>query len=173
MARILHSIVSFTVRKSDRMLLALSWVFGLGFGGFVFRYAGSDLVSQMPLAAKCQPSIFGLLTVTYLPFLFSAFAVMISTPKLLHMICFCKAFLFGYASCGVFAAFGEGSWLVRWMLLFTDIWGAALLYFFCQRHVSGVRQMSWPLLSGYFLAVFGICWVDISFISPLLRKMLL
>lgn len=172
MARFLHSIDSFTIRKYDKYILALSWISGLGFGALVFRYAGSDFASQMPLAATSQPSIFGLLTSSVLPFLFSAFAVYICAPRLLFGICFVKAFILAYVSCGVFSAFGSGSWLVFRMLLFTDLCCTVLLYLYWLRHISGVRGFSFPRLAGYLTAVFLTAWVDIACISPQLRMFL-
>ncbi len=169
MARFLHSIDSFTFRKYDKHILALSWVLGLGFGGLVFRYAGSDLASQMPLAAMCQPSIFGLLTCSMLPFLFSAFAVYICIPRLLFVICFAKAFALAYVSCGIFSAFGSAGWLVCYMLLFTDLGCSVLLYLYWLRHISGVRSFSFRRLAVYLAVVFMTGWMDIACISPLLR----
>ena len=173
MARFLHSIHSFTIRKYDKLFLALSWLSGLGFGGLVFRYAGSNLVSMMPLAVICQPSIFGLLLSSALPFLFSAFAVYICAPRLLFGICFVKAFLLSYISCGVFSAFGSAGWLIRLMLLFSDLWCTVLLYLYWLRHIDRVRGFSFPRFSGYLAAVFFAVWVDVSCISPLLRCSLL
>ena len=172
MARFLHPFVSGTFRKCAPGVLALSWVLGLGFGGLVFRYAGSHLVSRMPLAAMSQPSIPGLLTSSLLPFLFSAFAVYFSVPRLLYGICFCKAFLLGYVTCGVFRAFGEAGWLVRWLFLFTDLWCAALLYHYCRRHISGLRGVSFHSLCMYGSLLILAALVDRQFISPLLQRCL-
>lgn len=172
MARFLHSIYSFTIRKYDKFFLALSWAIGLGFGGFGFRYAGSDLASQMPLAAISQPSIFGLLLSSFLPLLFSALAVYIGAPWMMYGICFAKAFSFGYVSCAVFSVFGNAAWLVRFLLLFTDLWSAAAMYHYCCRHISGVRKFSPWGLAGYAGLLILACAVDHSFISPFLRRVL-
>ena len=172
MARFLHSVCSFCTRKWDKLLLALSWVAGLRLGGFVFRYWGSALVSQMPLAARSQPSIFGLLTSSLLPFLFSAFAVYIGAPWLLYGICFLKACSFGYISCGVFASFGIAGWLVRWLFLFTDLFSAAVLYHYCHRHISGVRTLTAGCFWSYTGLLAFVSAVDHGFISRLLLRVL-
>ncbi len=172
MARFLHSIDSFTFRKYNPFFLALSWILGLGYGVFVFRNTGSDLVSLMPLAVMRQPSIFGLLLSSVLPFLFSAFAVYICVPGLLLVISFVKAFLLAYVSCGIFSAFGSCGWLIRWLLLFTDLIGTVFLYLYWLRHISGVRVFSFRRFAGYLSVLFLTLWVDISCISPLLRSSL-
>lgn len=169
MARFLYSFDSFTFRKYSRFFLALSWLLGLGFGVYVFRYIGSDFASQMPLAAIRQPSIFGLLTSATVPFLFSAFAVYISAPGLLVGTCFCKAFMLAYVSCGVSFAFGSAGWLVIRLLLFTDITCTVFLYLYWLRHISGARTFSPLRFSGYLTAVILTVWVDIMWIAPLLR----
>jgi hypothetical protein len=140
MAQFLHSVISYTIRKSHVFLLALFWVLGLLFGDYLFGLAGSNLASQMPLAAMRQPSIFGLLTSISLPFLFSAFAVYISAPKLLLLIGFTKAVLSGFFFAAVYAAFGSSGWLLRCLLLFTDVCSTVLLYHYWLRHVSGIRD---------------------------------
>lgn len=172
MAHFLYSIDSLIFRKSRKLLLALSWVSGLGFGGILFRYTGSDLVSLMPLAASGQPSITGLLISASLPFLFSAFAVYWNSLSMLYGICFLKALLIGYFSCGIFAAFGSAGWLVRCMLLFTDYFGAALLFHYCLRHISGPRVVSGVEFVGYSGLFFLAAGMDYSCISPFLRHLL-
>jgi len=172
MARFFHPVFSSPFRKSECYFLAFAWVMGLVSGSFVFRYSGSDLVSQMPLAANSQPSIFGLLTSCLLPFLFSAFAVYIRATRLLCGICFMKAFLVSYVSWGVLYAFSGCGWLVRGLLLFTDIWGTVLLYHYCHRHISGLRSFSAGVLGLYASALVLVSGVDQGFISPLLRRLL-
>ena len=173
MARFLHSTHSFIFRKSDRLFLALSWLLGLGCGGVLFCYAGSNLVSLMPLAANCQPSIIGLLTSFCFPFLLSVFAVYLNVPRVLYGICFLKALLLGYFSCGVFAAFGSAGWLVRCMLLCTDYFGAVLLYHFWHRHISGWRGICGLAAGGYTGVFLLLAGMDYFYISPFLRHVLL
>ena len=172
MARFLHSIVSFCTRKWDKLFLASLWVAGLIAGGFVFRYSGSNLVSQMPLAVGSQPSIFSLLNSTLLPFLFSAYAVYIGAPRILYGISFLKAWGLGYLSCSVFAAFGNAGWLVRWLFLFSDIFAAAALYCYCHRYISGVRKLSAGSFSAYAGIIAAVSLLDYSVISRLLQRVL-
>ena len=172
MARFLHSVGSFCTRKWDKLFLALSWVTGLAVGGFVFRYSGSILVSQMPLAVRSQPSIFPLLICMLLPFLFSAYAVYIAAPRILYGICFLRAWGLGYLSCCVFAAFGNTGWLVRWLFLFSDIFAAAALYCYCHRYISGVRKLSSGGFTAYAGIIAAVSLLDYSVISRLLLRVL-
>lgn len=172
MARFLHHIDSLTFRKYSRWLLAFSWLLGLGAGGLCFRYAGDSAVSVMLLAPEAQLSIVSLFLCTLLPFLFSAFAVYLRRPRLLILICFCRAFLYAYVLCALFSAFPASGWLLRWLLLFTDSCAAALLFGFCLHHISGYY--------GFSATGFGLCTVciglaaglDYAVISPFLRQLL-
>lgn len=172
MARFLHSVVSFCKRKLNKLFLAFLWAAGLIAGGFAFRYTGSDFVSQMPLAVSSQPSIFGLLISSFLPFLFSAYAVYIGLPRLLYGIGFLKACALGYISSCVVCAFGSAGWLVRWLFLFTDISAAAVLYCYCHRHISGVRKLSSGSFAAYAGVLLAVSCFDYSVISRLLLRVL-
>ena len=172
MARFLHSIVSFCRRKWDKLFLAILWAAGLIAGGFVFRCTGSDFVSQMPLAVSSQPSIFGLLISSLLPFLFSAYAVYIGLPRLLYGIGFLKACGLGYVSNSVVFAYGSAGWLVRWLFLFTDISAAAVLYCYCHRHISGARKLSSGSFAAYAGILLAVSCFDYSLVSRLLLRVL-
>ena len=173
MARFLHHIDSFSFRKNAKLFLAFSWILGLGGGGLAFRYAGDVLISLMPLAVNSQLSIVGQFLSISLPFLLSAFAVFVSCPGILIPLSFCKAFAYSYLVCGVFASFGSGGWLIRWLLLFTDSVSAALLYGYAMRHISGCRNFSPVGLFGCISVVAILAGVDFAYISPLLQRLLL
>ena len=172
MARFLFSAYSFCVRKWDKFILAFSWVLGLMVGGIMFRYGGGNLVSVMPLAARSQPSIFGLLACALFPLLLCAYAVYIGIPLLLYGICFLKAVAFAYLSQAVFTAFGNAGWLLRWLLLFTDTFAAAALYHYCHRHISGVRKWTIRHFSAYAGFVAVVSMVDHRVVSTLLMRVL-
>ena len=172
MARFLHSIYYAPIRKWDKLILALSWAMGLILGCFVFRHAGSGLTVQIPMTVGSQPSIFGLLVTALLPLLFAGFAVYIGAPGLLWGICFCKAFLFMYVSCGVLEVYKSAGWLIRWMLMFTDLGCCVLMYCYCRRHISGIRGFSIGEFTACTAALSLIAGADHSVISPLLRRVL-
>ena len=169
MARFFYSVRNYTIAKYDKLVLALSWIMGFGSGCLIFRYTGSTLVSQLPLAVNCQPSVFGLLTSALLPFLFSAFAVYINAPLLLCVVSFLKAVLFAFVSSAVNVAFGNAGWLVRPMFMFTDFCGTVLLYHYWHRHITGVRRFSFRTFFLYQAVLVFAVWLDDRFVSPLLR----
>lgn len=173
MARFLHPVAFFTLRKFGPQLLALSWLLGLVCGGWVFRIAGSDLPSLMLLACQGQLSIVGLLSSALLALLFSALAVYFSLPGLVLVPAFIKAFLISWFFCGIYSAFGTAGWLVCLLLMFTDLCSGVLLFAYSRRFISGERRY-FPELS-CLCAVLGCLTaaVDYSFVAPLLRGALL
>lgn len=169
MARFLHHSSSCTFRKWADWILAFSWLSGLGAGALVFRFADDISVSLMRSAAESPVSIVGLLICTLLPFLFTAFAVYLSLPRLLIPISFCKAFAYAYVSCAVLTAFGTAGWLVRALLLFSDTCCAGLLYGCWMRCLSGTYVVSPAgiVLYGAFASIAAL--LDFGFFAPLLR----
>lgn len=167
MARFFHQCDTFTRRRFHYAALAFSWVIGLGFGALTFGYGKDSLVSLMPSALSSRLSIVGLLSSTLLPFLFSVFAVYISVPQVLIVICLAKAFLYAYISCGVYQAFGSAGWLAHWILMFTDTLSIPVLYLFWLRHVSGCRRFRAGGTGLYLVLLLLIAITGHFFLAPL------
>ena len=173
MARFLHTSQSVHLRKYDKMLLALLWALGLAAGAIAFARIDIDLVSMLTQTAEMQPSLGSLLVTSTLPFLFSVVAVYLDSPRNLFWLSFLKAFCFSYVSCAVMTAFESAGWLIRWLLLFTDICSVVVLYLYCNRHITGFRSFSKRDTAIYQAVLCLIAGIDFSIISPLLRRCLL
>lgn len=172
MARFFCSDLPHWWRKSCRCFLAFFWVTGLACGILVHLTAGSLLVPLMRSAACAPVSIFGLLCVSVLPFLLSAFVVFLSKPVLLLPICFGKAFLFSFVSLGIYQAFGSAGWIFRWLLLFNDCACVPLLYWFWLRYLSGDRPLyCWEAALILSLEML-IGSVNYNIISPFLARLI-
>ena len=172
MARFLHQFDTFTLRRNRHILLALSWALGLGFGALAFRYGQDRLVSLMPSAVFGRSSIVGLASSLLLPFLFSAFAVYFSTPLLLSVICFVKAFAYAYVSCFITLAFPASGWLIRLLLLFGDQLGIPVLYLYWLRHISGCRGFRAGVTGLFLTLLVLVIAMEYYWISPLFRAVL-
>ena len=159
-------------RKFCKLFLALSWHFGLLCGVLITDKCDPDLLSLMRSAVLSRVSIVGLLAVTFLPFLLSAFAVIFSSPWLMIPISFLKAFSFGYCASAVSTSFGSAGWLVRWLLLFSACCSVPVLYWFWLRHISGSQKSLWMDLVLCAVIVLLIGCLDYRVISPFLVKLL-
>lgn len=135
-----YPILPHSFRKGWRFFLALFWFAGLLCGIFAYLSAEDSILSLMRMTPSGSVSIVGLLCVTVLPFLLSAFAVSISMPALILLLCFCKAFLFAFVSLGVLQVFGTAGWLFRWLFLFGDCAVIPVLYCFWLQHPVVLRQ---------------------------------
>ena len=165
MVRFLHS---FTFLRKQHPLLMISWILGLGFGGLAFGYGKDHIVSLMPLAPNSQLSIVGLCSSAFLPYLFSVFAVYVSVPWMLIPICFGKAFLYTYVSCGVWAAFGQAGWLIHWLMLFVDTMSLPVLLLYWLRHISGTHGFRSGATAMYFTVLATIIILGYGVLAPLL-----
>jgi hypothetical protein len=116
-------------------------------------------------------SIVNLLTVTLLPFLFSAFAVYIRSYGLLAVLCFIKSVCFGFVSSGLLMAWGSAGWLIRLLLMFSDLICLVPLWW-CWIHFSEdeARNGSFSLWIPCMIAACIVC-LDYRYISPLLTKL--
>ena len=167
MAWFLHPFDTFTLRRKRHILLALSWMLGLGLGALVFRYEKQHITALMPSVLCSQSSIIGLAASALLPFLLSAVAVYLSFPLFLIPICFSKAFLYAYISCGIYHFFCSAGWLIHGLLLFVDTLSIPVLYLYWLRHISGFRYFH-PASTGiYFAALVLIITLGYHWIMPL------
>ena len=156
------------LRKACKLLLAFCYCFGLLSGALLASGTGSDVLSTMRTAPFARVSIMSLITVTSLPFLIAAIAVYLSRLRLLYFICTAKAFLFGYCMMCVSIGFGSAGWLVRGLLLFTEILLQPLLILFCIRHLEGEKRHLWGEFGCCLCLVFLLGSIDHCLVSPYL-----
>lgn len=126
-------------RKWRRIVLAFLYCAGLLIGAMLAVQASDCFLTWMRSVEIIRMSIVGLLTVTTLPFLISALAVLISQSWLLFPICFLKALSFGFCSGGVWFVFGSAGWLGCGLLLFTDLCALPVLFCYWLRHIEGTK----------------------------------
>ena len=159
-------------RKGSTVFLALSFSAGLTGGILTFIAAGQSIFPLMRSTLSGSVSIVSLLCVTALPFLFSAVAVFLSGPQLLFPIAFGKAFFFSFFSLGTMAAFGSAGWMIRCLLMFSDLMGLPLLYYYWQRHIPGGHAFSSMEAFAFFSLFFLIGSIDFCLISPFLAGLI-
>lgn len=152
--------------KESIFRLACSFLLGLLSGGCIFTLTSDSFSSLMRGAAFGSMSIISLLSVLLLPFLFSAFAVYVRQSWLLMPISFLKAFFFSFLYVGLSCTFGGAGWLVRTMLMFSDILTLPVLWWFWLKLLQWegqgfYRQFLLPMAVEIAIACF-----DFSMVSP-------
>lgn len=157
--------------KKSMIQLACAYLFGLISGVLISMSASDALCSAMRAAVYGRVSIPGLLSAILLPFLFSALAVYISSSWLLIPIAFGKAFLFAFLGTGILGAFGSAGWLVRLLLMFSDIASMPLLWWYWRKSLCGSGHFTRnAVVAAGFVLLIGS--VDYCVISPFLANLI-
>lgn len=158
-------------QRFSPLLLALSWIFGMILGCISCEQCQEQTVALIRHCVAAVPSLVSAGSVVLLPFLLSTFAVSICEPWLLLIISMFKAFSFSFCAWGVCLAFGQSSWLVLFLFLFSDICLIPALYFYWLRHIREGSSDRWSksLLLIYAVMVFiADYWV----VGPFFRVIL-
>lgn len=152
-------------------LLAFSWCAGLLLGTRTAVWCGDVLSGLVRNAARSVPSFLGSATTALLSFFISALAVSYHRPMLLS-IAFVKAFCFGFCGYGVGLSFGQGSWLVLPLFLFSDCCITPVLYLYWVRNISPDPKWSWRDL--WICVIYASCvgCIDHWFVSPFLASVI-
>ncbi len=155
-----------------KFLLTVFWLTGLGLGICFAVHAGDSLILMMRSAAAAPVSITGLMAVLALPFLITALAVYLSQPRLLLVLAFVKACCFGFCASSIDTAFQSAGWLVRYLLMFSELCYLPVLTWFWMRHISGFGRTAVKDLAVCAGAAVAIGLVDYCFVSPWLAMLL-
>ena len=159
-------------RKLSVIFLALFWILGIALGIVYAAVCRSHVASLMRGFLSGTVSIVGLLCVSVIPFLFSAFAVLISKPRILFLVAFGKGFFFSFVSCGFLFSLGSAGWLFRLLLMFSDLVSMPVLFWYWQRHISG--EACFSAVQSLFVASLLILIGSIDFccVSPFLALLI-
>ena len=104
-----------------RVLLCAIWILGIASGiclHFIFEPVS---VSLMRSAIQLPVSIVGLCTCIFLPLIFTCIAVYLNRPIIILVVCFIKSAAFGFSCALIREVFGDADWLIRSLVLFSDI----------------------------------------------------
>lgn len=158
-------------KKYSTALLLIFWVTGSVLGFFFARADRDELVPLVRLVVSRPVSISGILVVDVLPFLVCTLAVFSSEFWLIPVFGGMKSFAFSYNACAVSMAFGRSGWLIRWLLMFSDMLLIPALCVFCVRYLSDNRpqlRREWYI---WFLFAIVIGCLDYRFVSSFLASL--
>lgn len=167
MGNLFRHYFSFVIKYRSILILIACWLFGLSLAIILASVFEESFLLLMRTAVSVRVSIVGLFTVSYLPFLFSAFAVYIRKPKLIMIVLFIKAFMFVFCGLSCVAAFPSAGWLVRILLQFSDFLLLPALCLFALRQITGCGNLKKDL--SFCTALFVIAGsLDYCVVSPFL-----
>ena len=159
-------------RKVSATILAFTLFIGYFLGSCLAALTVSSFHSLMRSALTGSVSIVSLLSVTLLPFLFSAFAVYIRQYWLFLPIALFRCISFSFLGSVILYAFGSSGWLICLLFLFSDILSLPLLCWFWLRHISEGDRHLLRNLSAVFIVLSGIAILDHQLVSPFLVMLL-
>ena len=151
--------------------VVIPWLIALFLGTYCAASSDPSVLSLVRRTAFGKVSTVCLMAAQLLPFLFAAYAAYIYNTILLLGACSVKLFLFGFAGYLVWTAFGSAGWLMRFLILFSDIALAPVLCLFCLRIHFGCAKRMKELLICMGIVV-AIVLLDGFFFSVLLEKMI-
>lgn len=173
MDRFLCLNLSFFHCRNRRVLLAFTWLLGLGFGAVLSYSAGAMLTSVISAAISGQATFLSLLSVLLLPVFLSVFTVYFSQDWLLLLVAFLKSVLFSFVAVGFAVAYGKAGWLVCGLVMFADVMELPLLWWFWLQSAGKDRKC---VLRSGLAVVFGIVLIacfDFYTVAPFLASLLL
>lgn len=157
-------------RKRSCLFLAFFWVSGLFLGMAAFSFGADTLAGLMRRCFFCNLPYEVQVGVVITSAFLSALVAFYSDDGMLLLLCFGKAFLFGFVSLGVLYSFGSAGWLISFLLLFCNYTEIPFLYLFwtCSLQHPGTKChfiIRSILLS---IACIGLLLINYSIISPIL-----
>jgi len=158
-------------KKSWHSGIFLAFISCLGWiiGSAIARHIGGDHAVLM-MQASCIPvTLIGALVSAWLPFVLGTAAVRFVAPELLYGLCFLDSLLFAVGCHSISVAFGSAGWLIRLLLLFTDLFTLPLLLWFSYACLT--RRRLHGSFACFVLSAAVGC-VDYCFVSPFLAMLI-
>lgn len=155
--------------RKNNVFLAFSLIAGFMSGGFLFSLCAPEIFPLMRISVVGYVSIVGSMFPVLFPFLISAYAVYSMNSWILYLHCFMHSIALSFLSLG-FSVFG---WLVRDLLLFYPLVSFPLLFYFWRICLCKGKDKFWKSSFVFLLFFCLIRWVDICYIAPLCRKLLI
>lgn len=158
-------------RRNGLFILAITTFIGYTIGILIAFKVDNLLFLLMRRVFMDPVSIASLLITVFLPFLFTAIAVLFSRQQIFLLFNFLKSISFGFCLCILQCSFGRAGWLFQIFLFFTDGWVRFVLYWFW------IRNLTYPTRSIYndlvFCLIFSvlICVADYCLISPFMAML--
>jgi hypothetical protein len=156
----------------NAIILLLAILAGLISGSYLSLLADPSVFSLMLTAAECRVSIVCILSASLFPVVFTAFAIYTSHIRLLFPIAFTKAFSFSFIGSGLLLTLGDSGWLMRALLMFSDLASLPVLCWMWLHTFANERTSNLLSTAITVLVVCMIGCLDYYYISPFLANLI-
>ena len=157
----------FALRSSYVKMISV-WIFGLVLGILFAAGAEPSFLSLMRRFLSYPVSIVILLILAVLPFLISAYAVLMKRQEIVLTVLFCKAFLFAFFGLSAHLIYGSAGWLLQPMVQFPDLLLMPMLIWFCLRTERTLLKDHVTCLCTAVIAVLIHSFVVLPFLAQLI-----
>lgn len=147
-------------------LLSFCWLLGLTLGSVFMIHSIS--LSWMRRIFFDPVSIVGCVFSCAFPFLITAFVVMISAPWILFFCSLVKGFVFASVSLYLIYLYSDAGWLVRFLLMFSEVFSIPALYMCWRRSLISKRRSAAFVCLGWFSFSAFLNAMELYYIHPLL-----
>ena len=158
--------------KKAAALLSITWIVALLLGAFLACLTADSLQGPILGLLYAPSSPVSVLLPAFLPFLITVFAVYFFPTGFIAVICGAKAFCFGFCSCGIAVVYGQGSWLVCLLTMFTDIFSVPVLCLYWLRCYSAAQRPTRIANVCFGFSLLAICATDYCFVTPFVEYLL-
>jgi len=155
-----------------RHLLIFLWLAGLGSGLFFSFLAGSVFDSISDIILDSSMAFPAFVSSQLLPLLLSTVLLYASKPVFLFPLVFLKGFSFSFVSFLILSTLGASGWLVRVLLMFSDLLLIPVLWWFWLNSFSDNKRLGMQCVIITVCAVFSVCFFDFTVIAPFLVSLL-
>ena len=158
--------LSFFLQRKLRAIFTIILAIGILLGARLSYAASSSVNNLTCMAGNGTLTLLGLIAVLLIPLTLSLIVFCLRIPLLILPIVFLKSVAFAFSCCCVMLAYGDGGWLVRFFLLFSDSAMFVVLCWYWLSHLDGsnCRLKQNTIICFGLAAVIGI--VDYIYVSP-------
>ncbi len=152
--------------------LAVTWIAGFLSGIVISNTVGTSVSSLMRMSMNTHVSIVSVLFASFLPFLFSTAAILLSKIWLFFPVCFVTSFSYAYTLNSIICCFGVSGWAIQILFMLTDGIAAVVMLWFWLRFIS--KQCALHLHDAAICMLFlaGTAAAECYLISPLLASII-
>ena len=158
-------------KKYNTAVLLSFWALGSALGTVVACRISQEAASAVRNAVSQPVSISGVLVVDVLPFLICGLAIVFAELWLIPFIACAKAFGFAFNACAITVAFGSSGWLIRCLLLFSDMLLIPALCVFCLRYSKRNLVRMRREIHAWAVLVALVGCLDFCVVSPFLARL--
>ena len=149
-------------------ILIITWILGLAIG---YILCEPNYISLMRSAFQQPVSIVGLFVCIFLPLIASSYFIQLEKPIFVLIVCFIKSTAYGFSCSLISLVFPNASWLLRFLLLFSDSCFLLVLLFFWLKTFCNPKPLRFETARYYFLIGILVAFVDYSMVSHILEKL--